>query len=210
MKNVLTYESYNYIRDNASNTKDYRAIYSLMWNTFKDGDYQDMIRIILDFECTRLRRRYYRKYRVREGFFPSLSNIYDDVQEFILTLNSIFDIDETSLVEFFSIGFVDVLFCNGRMFDNMENLETEVFEREYLSFYRELYNGDNPRFSTEIYDDNGIATFVYDYLKYLYDTCPIDGRDELIISDDVVYGIEEDTYYFSNLKGDLLFYVYNV
>ena len=208
MKFQLTYENYNHIRDNAKSVEDYKYIYHTMWNTFRDGDYQDMIRIILDFECTRLRNKYYRKYRVREGFFPSLSNIYDDVQEFILTINSVFDIEETSLIEFFSIGFVDVLFCNGRLFDNIDNLEEEIVDCEY--YYNRLPDSTRIFNISSRYEDNDIAIYVYDYLKYLYNTTPIEGRDELVLSDTIVYGIEDDTYYFSKLKGDLLFYVYNV
>lgn len=208
MKFQLTYENYNYIRENAKSIDYYKFIYNNMWNTFRDGDYQDMIRIIMDFECTRLRNKYYKKYRVREGFFPSLSNIYNDVQEFILTLYSVFNIEETSLIEFFAIGFVDVLFCNARLFDSLDNLEEEIVESEY--YYNRIPDSTRIFNISSSYEDNEIAIFVYDYLKYLYNTTPMEGRDELVLSDTIVYGIEDDTYYFSKLKGDLLFYVYNI
>ena len=207
MKTLLTYESYNYIRDNASNMKDYRAIYSLMWNTFKDGDYQDMIRIILDFECTRLRNKYYRKYRVREGFTPSLLHVYEDVQEFILTLYSIFEIDDNSSIEFFTVGFIDVLFCKGLMFNNIVNLEEENDSYKCDSGMSPMFNS-----ISSMYEDNDIAVYVYEYLKYLYDTSPAENRDELVIFDTDIYDIDGDdiSCYFNYLKGDLMFCVYNV
>ena len=207
MKTQLTYENYNYIRDNASNTNYYKAIYNLMWNTFKDGDYQDMIRIILDFECTRLRNKYYRKYRVREGFTPSLLNVHEDVQEFILTLYSIFEIDDNMSIDFFTVGFIDVLFCKGLMFSNIVNLLEENTNYGYDSGMSQIY--DN---ISSMCEYNDIAIYVYEYLKYLYDTAPSDNRDELIIFDRNVYDIEGDdiSSYFNYLKGDLLFYVYNV
>ena len=207
MKTQLTYENYNYLRDNASNTNYYKAIYNLAWNTFKDGDYQDMIRIILDFECTRLRNKYYRKYSVREGFTPSLLQVYEDVQEFILTLYSIFEIDDNMSIDFFTVGFIDVLFCKGLMFSNIVNLLEENTNYGYDSGMSQIY--DN---ISSMYEYNDIAIYVYEYLKYLYDTAPSDNRDELVIFDRDTYDIEGDdiTSYFNYLKGDLLFYVYNV
>ena len=207
MKTQLTYENYNYLRDNASNTNYYKAIYNLAWNTFKDGDYQDMIRIILDFECTRLRRKYYRKYRVREGFTPSLLNVHEDVQEFILTLYSIFEIDDNMSIDFFTVGFIDVLFCKGLMFSNIVNLLEENTNYGYDSGMSQIY--DN---ISSMCEYNDIAIYVYEYLKYLYDTAPSDNRDELVIFDRDTYDIEGDdiSSYFNYLKGDLLFYVYNV
>ena len=207
MKTQLTYENYNYIRDNASNTNYYKAIYNLMWNTFKDGDYQDMIRIILDFECTRLRNKYYRKYRVREGFTPSLLNVHEDVQEFILTLYSIFEIDDNMSLDFFTVGFIDVLFCKGLMFHNIVNLLEENTNYGYDSGMSQIY--DN---ISSMCEYNDIAIYVYEYLKYLYDTAPSENRDELVLFDVDMYDIDSDnmSYYFNYLKGDLLFYVYNV
>lgn len=207
MKTQLTYENYNYLRDNASNTNYYKAIYNLAWNTFKDGDYQDMIRIILDFECTRLRNKYYRKYSIREGFTPSLLQVYEDVQEFILTLYSIFEIDDNMSIDFFTVGFIDVLFCKGLMFSNIVNLLEENTNYGYDSGMSQIY--DN---ISSMYEYNDIAIYVYEYLKYLYDTAPSDNRDELVIFDRDTYDIEGDdiTSYFNYLKGDLLFYVYNV
>lgn len=207
MKTQLTYENYNYLRDNASNTNYYKAIYNLAWNTFKDGDYQDMIRIILDFECTRLRNKYYRKYSVKEGFTPSLLQVYEDVQEFILTLYSIFEIDDNMSIDFFTIGFIDVLFCKGLMFSNIVNLLEENTNCGYDSGMSQIY--DN---ISSMCEYNDIAIYVYEYLKYLYDTAPSDNRDELVIFDRDTYDIEGDdiSSYFNYLKGDLLFYVYNV
>lgn len=207
MKTQLTYENYNYLRDNASNTNYYKAIYNLAWNTFKDGDYQDMIRIILDFECTRLRRKYYRKYSVREGFTPSLLKVYEDVQEFILTLYSIFEIDDNMSIDFFTVGFIDVLFCKGLMFSNIVNLLEENTNYGYNSGMSQIY--DN---ISSMCEYNDIAIYVYEYLKYLYDTAPSDNRDELVIFDRDTYDIEGDdiSSYFNYLKGDLLFYVYNI
>lgn len=207
MKTQLTYENYNYLRDNASNTNYYKAIYNLAWNTFKDGDYQDMIRIILDFECTRLRRKYYRKYSVREGFTPSLLQVYEDVQEFILTLYSIFEIDDNMSIDFFTVGFIDVLFCKGLMFSNIVNLLEENTNYGHDSGMSQIY--DN---ISSMCEYNDIAIYVYEYLKYLYDTAPSDNRDELVIFDRDTYDIEGDdiSSYFNYLKGDLLFYVYNV
>lgn len=207
MKTQLTYENYNYIRDNASNTNYYKAIYNLAWNTFKDGDYQDMIRIILDFECTRLRNKYYRKYRVREGFTPSLLNVHEDVQEFILTLYSIFEIDDNMSIDFFTVGFIDVLFCKGLMFHNIVNLLEENTNYGYDSGMSQIY--DN---ISSMCEYNDIAIYVYEYLKYLYDTAPSENRDELVLFDVDMYDIDSDnmSYYFNYLKGDLLFYVYNV
>ena len=208
MKTQLTYENYNYLRDNASNTNYYKSIYNLAWNTFKDGDYQDMIRIILDFECTRLRNKYYRKYSVREGFTPSLLQVYEDVQEFILTLYSIFEIDDNMSIDFFTVGFIDVLFCKGLMFSNIVNLLEENTNYGYDSGMSQIY--DNISSMCE-YNDIA-AIYVYEYLKYLYDTAPSDNRDELVIFDRNTYDIEGDdiSSYFNYLKGDLLFYVYNV
>ena len=207
MKTQLTYENYNYLRDNASNTNYYKAIYNLAWNTFKDGDYQDMIRIILDFECTRLRNKYYRKYSVREGFTPSLLQVYEDVQEFILTLYSIFNIDDNMSIDFFTVGFIDVLFCKGLMFSNIVNLLEENTNYGYDSGMSQIYDNISP-----MCEYNDIAIYVYEYLKYLYDTAPSDNRDELVIFDRDTYDIEGDdiSSYFNYLKGDLLFYVYNV
>ena len=207
MKTQLTYENYNYLRDNASNANYYKAIYNLAWNTFKDGDYQDMIRIILDFECTRLRNKYYRKYSVREGFTPSLLQVYEDVQEFILTLYSIFEIDDNMSIDFFTVGFIDVLFCKGLMFSNIVNLLEENTNYGYDSGMSQIY--DN---ISSMCEYNDIAIYVYEYLKYLYDTAPSDNRDELVIFDRDTYDIEGDdiSSYFNYLKGDLLFYVYNV
>lgn len=207
MKTQLTYENYNYIRDNASNTNYYKAIYNLMWNTFKDGDYQDMIRIILDFECTRLRNKYYRKYRVREGFTPSLLNVHEDVQEFILTLYSIFEIDDNMSIDLFTVGFIDVLFCKGLMFHNIVNLIEENTNYGFDSGLSQMYNN-----ISSICEYNDIAVYIYEYLKYLYDTAPSENRDELVLFDVDMYDIDSDnmSYYFNYLKGDLLFYVYNV
>ena len=207
MKTQLTYENYNYLRDNASNTNYYKAIYNLAWNTFKDGDYQDIIRIILDFECTRLRNKYYRKYSVREGFTPSLLQVYEDVQEFILTLYSIFEIDDNMSIDFFTVGFIDVLFCKGLMFSNIVNLLEENTNYGYDSGMSQIY--DN---ISSMCEYNDTVIYVYEYLKYLYDTAPSDNRDELVIFDRDTYDIEGDdiSSYFNYLKGDLLFYVYNV
>lgn len=207
MKTQLTYENYNYLRDNASNTNYYKAIYNLAYNTFKDGEYQDMIRIILDFECTRLRNKYYRKYSVREGFTPSLLHIYEDVQEFILTLYSIFEIDDNMSIDFFTVGFIDVLFCKGQMFGDIVNLLEENNNYGHDSGMSQIY--DN---ISSMCDYNDIAVYVYEYLKYLYDTAPSENRDELVIFDRDTYDIDGDdiSRYFNYLKGDLLFYVYNV
>lgn len=207
MKTQLTYENYNYLRDNASNTNYYKAIYNLAWNTFKDGDYQDMIRIILDFECTRLRNKYYRKYRVREGFTPSLLNVHEDVQEFILTLYSIFEIDDNMSIDLFTVGFIDVLFCKGLMFHNIVNLIEENTNYGFDSGLSQMYNN-----ISSICEYNDIAVYIYEYLKYLYDTAPSENRDELVLFDVDMYDIDSDnmSYYFNYLKGDLLFYVYNV
>lgn len=204
MKFDLTYENYNRIRDKATNVKDYNLIYNLMWHTYQNCDYQDMIRIILDFECTRLRLKYYNKYKLRGNNPPLLGVVYDDVQEMILTMYSVFSIEETDSIDLFVIGFIDTLFCNGRMFDNINNLEEEVSDRLY---YRDEYP-DYMFKDCRIYEENDIAVFIHDYLKYLYESNPLVGRDELIIFDEAVYGLDDDTYYFLHLKGEILEYVY--
>lgn len=200
----LTYENYNLIRDRAESTNDYKGINDLMWSTFVNSDYSDMVRIILDFECTRLRRKYYSKYNMRGNNPPLLGSVFDDIQEMILTLYSVFEIEDSSLIDFFSIGFLDILFCNGEMFVDIDNLEAELDEQEYHSnFNPDMYS------LYEIYTDNEIAVFIHDYLKYLYNTTPLQGRDELIIFDTESYMINDSKEYFMYLKGDVITYVYN-